>query len=209
MSSNPQFSILSSVSQPAFEQFYAIYVEALPRSEQKRRIQLERMLQREDYIFLVVHDKDQLRGFAIAYLSEAYPFYLLEYMAVEAAQRNKGYGELLYHALYSAVAARTGTSPSVLIEVDSPDEYSEDQAIRQRRVGFYQRCGAQIVPCLDYLLPMDEAGAPPAMRLMIAGPQPSKVEMGRWLEDVFLHVYNKTKQDSRLQMMCRQLSESV
>ena len=72
---------------------------------------------------------------------------LLEYLAVAAAYRNRGIGAQLLALMPS----------DLVIEVDPPDAATgEERATRTRRIGFYERNGASLVPgALAYRVPRD------------------------------------------------------
>ena len=201
------FSRLLESNHPDFAAFLAIYSEALPLSEQKPREALVTMLARRDYIFLMAHAEGVLCGFSIAYVSTAHSYYLLEYMAIAATSRNRGFGAQLYRAMRTYIAEMSAAPRCAVLEVDAPDQECEDQAIRQRRVAFYERCGAEVVTGLDYLLPMECNGPPPAMRLMLDGEHPGNEALCAWLADMFVHVYQRRQDDKRLLTMYQQLGK--
>lgn len=210
MTTQVQFFQLTSSDPTDFDALFAIYKTSLPVSEQKPVHQLRAMLERDDYLFLILCVAQQIQGFAIAYVSKQSPFYLLEYMAIDPSQRNLGYGAQLYQALREQVNSVFGGARAAMIEVDSPDELSSDQTLRRRRVDFYRRCGAVVVKGLDYLLPLDTGEPPPAMWLMLHMPcteLPGPTMLCEWLADIFDKVYRQPADDRRLLMMRQQLME--
>lgn len=210
MTHSVEFYRLTSSQHPDFEALFSLYRDALPVSEQKSRQHLSDMVARDDYLFLILQSQQQVWGFAIAYVSEQSPFYLLEYMAIASSQRSRGYGSLLYQALKAQLNSLPSGPRTAVIEVDSPDEVSLDHHQRRRRVDFYRRCGAYVVEDLDYLLPLETGEKPPAMWLMVDVPGTQSIHANvlcDWLTDIFDKVYRQRGDDERLLTMHHQLME--
>jgi GNAT superfamily N-acetyltransferase len=91
----------------------------------------------------------------------------IAYLAVHPARRNGGLGARLYHHLVACVAAdaqASGSGPAVgvVFEVEPPElgKNAAEQALRRRRIGFYQRNGALVVPNLALIAPPLGNGLP-------------------------------------------------
>ncbi len=92
-------------------------------------------------------DGPELVGFGTLLPLDSGQAVLLEYLAVAAAHRNRGIGAQLVERMPS----------DLVIEVDPPDAASGDErTLRTRRIGFYERTGASLVPgALAYRVPRD------------------------------------------------------
>ena len=91
----------------------------------------------------------------------------IAYLAVHPAWRNRELGARLYHHLVACVAADaqargSGPAVGVVFEVEVPElgKDADEQALRRRRIGFYQRNGAQVVPGLALIAPPLGRGLP-------------------------------------------------
>jgi GNAT superfamily N-acetyltransferase len=96
----------------------------------------------------------------------------LRYFVVDAERRGGGLGGIFWDLLTTRLA---DTGYSLLVfDVEDPAEPGIDQAelqIRNRRISFYQRHGASLLPVSGYRTPHDDAGDPAGwtpMRLMDA-----------------------------------------
>lgn len=126
---------------------------------------------------LVAVSGDSVLGFACGYLyltsdvAAVYLGYLL-YLAVDTKLRGGGVGSKLYQAvsaiLQTAVEQRDGVLAGLIFEVERPELASgQDRLIRKRRLAFYQRFGAAVVPGINYVMPPVGPGMPSApMHLM-------------------------------------------
>ena len=89
----------------------------------------------------------------------------IAYLAVHPSRRNGGLGARLYRHLVGCVAAEARTSGpavGVVFEVEVPElgKDAAERALRQRRIGFYQRNGALVVPNLSLIAPPMGSGLP-------------------------------------------------
>ena len=204
---NPDtFEPLDSAGGSAFEDFYRIYVESIAVPEQKTRDQLAAMVERPDYQVLLARRRGQVVGFSILFLSREESFGLLEYMAVEAAQRSGGIGAELFRRSLEAA----GDAP-LLVEVDS--DRSGDRAINRRRILFYRRLGCRFVEGISYILPLPSQGPRPEMDLMIQIPPAidriSKATLERWLKVMYRDVYGCRPDDPRIERMLEPVADPV
>ena len=111
----------------------------------------------------------------------------IPYLAVHPAWRNAGLGTRLYHHLLECVAVEARASHSypavgVVFEVEVPKLGSDpgEQALRRRRIGFYQRNGAIEVPKLALIAPPMGDGLPEMpYEIMLHPMQGARLPLGR------------------------------
>jgi len=195
---------------PLFAELWRIYATAIAANERKPRWMIEAMCAREEYRLLTLGDAQRASAFAIVYLSRESDCALLEYMAVDACERNQGLGaQMLQGAFAAANAERERT---LLLEVDSPCEQCEDRELRTRRQKFYLRNGCRRVEGLHYLLPAWLPITPPMMDLLLLRNDvaaPAKEDLRRWLKDVYVNVYGTNGEDARIEMMLEGVAQTA
>jgi GNAT superfamily N-acetyltransferase len=135
----------------------------------------------------------QPRGFAMLRPLGSTGWVFLRYFVVDEGQRGRGIGGLLWDQLTGRVREEGFTL--LVFDVDDPDEpgCGPGQArIRSRRIRFYQRHGAVLLPVTGYRTPRADAEAPgwTPMLLMTASlaGRPRARGVGRAL-DVVAAVY--------------------
>lgn len=201
------FEALASADSESFEQLFSIYIDSLPSNERKRRPEISAMCVQEGYRVLIANRNDVTIGFSIIFAPIEEPFCLLEYMAVHPAHRHLGVGRELFR--YTVKVANA----TMLLEVDSPREPSDDRKVRQRRQSFYRNLGCLRLDALEYLLPLRCAGPPPAMDLMVHGSSPDepiqKAQVEHWLRVIYRSVYGCSPSDSRIDRMLEPLTDPV
>ncbi len=89
----------------------------------------------------------RLVGFATIHPWITADAHLLEYLAVAREYRGKNYGAALLRHVAASLRA-LGTAKGIILETESDDDGTEaERALRKRRIGFYERNGAQLVEC--------------------------------------------------------------
>lgn len=203
-----QFSLLQRSAGDDFEQFFAIYEEALSPNERKSRRIIETIPYRADYRIILLWDDEKVIGFSILFISEVFPIALLEYMAIDRHLRGGGRGAALFKQSVDLVGDRW-----MIVEVDSDREESPDRALRIRRKQFYKRLGCFQIPMLDYLMPKVGQANPPVMDLLLH-PRTghcsfSRSELRSWLQAIYTSVYDVREGDPRIQKMLAPLPETI
>jgi len=197
--------LLGESDAEGFAQAYAIYRDAIEKSEQRTEAEFRKLLLRPDYRFLVARRDGVMAGVAVSYLPSEDYFWLFEYAAVAPEARGAGLGQLLFRASQ----AMAGAARTALVEVDA-DTGTEDQA---RRLTFYRRLGCRRVGGLDYLLPLQAFGEPPPMwMLALARPEVRTLDVAlveRWLRAIYEDVYAKRLDDPRLAQMIDPLLDEI
>lgn len=184
---------------------YAIYRDAIVKSEQKTEAAFRALAARTDYRFLVAMRGEDVLGLAVSYAPDGEDVWLYEYAAVVEAHRGEGIGGQLF--LASRLVA--GGGRVALVEADA-DMGADEQA---RRLAFYSRLGFRQLAGLDYLLPLDAFGTPPPM-LMLAL-LPAEIthvhvdDVERWLRRLYTDVYGRQLDDPRLATMIDPLPDDV
>ena len=110
----------------------------------------------------------------------------IAYLAVHPARRNGGLGARLYRHLVGCVAEEAracgGPAIGVVFEVEPPELGKDpaEQALRRRRIGFYQRNGALLVPNLALIAPPLGHGLPEVpYEIMLHPLEGSHLPLGR------------------------------
>lgn len=193
-----------------FEQFLAIYEEALPARERKAGAEIKKLAPDPRYTISLLKDESGVIGFSMLFRAQTAPVALLEYMAVRPDKRSAGLGAGLFAQSLAAAQGRP-----VLAEVDSERETgAKDLALRLRRKAFYRRLGFRQIANLAYELPLPGAGDPPLMDLLVhpnaadAGPL-SRAELSRWLAALYQEVYAQRRDDPRLARMLAAIGDPV
>jgi len=107
---------------------------------------------------------DAPRGLAVVRELGDTGWVFLRYFVV--GERGRGLGERLWTSLRDALAGHT----RIVFDVEDPAEHgitAEEEVVRRRRIQFYTRLGAVLLPANGYLPPHGEDAHP--MLLMAAG----------------------------------------
>lgn len=113
-----------------------------PAAEIKPFSKIARLYQEGLYCAYGLYDDTDLVGYAFFCTAPGAKYMLLDYLAVSAQCRNKGYGGQFLTLLQNELAAYD----YILLEADN-DAFADTPAeaeIRRRRLGFYQRTGATL-----------------------------------------------------------------
>lgn len=200
-----RISQLSADDAAGLDRAYAIYSEAILKSEQRTEEDFRALIRRPDYRFVVAKRDNEIVGVGVSWVPENADIWLFEYGAVIPEERGKQIGSHLLLATRSLI----GGNRTALIEADA-DTGEEDQ---QRRLRFYSRLGARQISGLDYILPLEAFGRPPPMILLaithpdITGMSVMVVE--DWLRRIYYEVYGKGLDDPRLAQMIDPLPDVI
>ena len=113
-----------------------------PKSELKPLTAMLRLMDMKRYEPLLVLDGDRPVGYALAWLPENREGALLEYFGVLRGLRNAGLGTSILELLVERYGQIFGEA-----EAPGPDASPEENDLRRRRIGFYERNGFRV---LDY-----------------------------------------------------------
>jgi GNAT superfamily N-acetyltransferase len=208
MGSASTYFILTPEDVRAFDQMAAIYRSSIIPSEQKSASELAGMLSDPRYKIIVAQSEGRVIGFAISFFPACGTFWLLEYMAVDRTLRSRGDGRRLFLEAKRIAAQAVGAAPCIL-EVDQCSQQQPAGTDASRRLQFYRRLGCRRVSRLDYILPLDAAGAPPPMWLLVHGLEHGVSvladDVAQWLLRIYADVYGKRADDPRLITMLSSL----
>jgi GNAT superfamily N-acetyltransferase len=171
----------------------ALYEQAFPEAERDPVAHIAASLKQADPEGAVSHfhvllEQETVVGFTYFSTYKAYYLGYLKFIAVRADLRGKRYGPILLRDALRQVRAdgRRATGwpyLGLVLEVERPEaaETTEDRALRERRIGFYQRNGAVMLEGLDYIAPPVAPQQPSLpFHLMVLRAVP-KYGMQRWL----------------------------
>ena len=127
----------------------AIYEESFPPAERVPFANLLASLASPTVCGWAATDADGMIGFAFAMTLEETGVEFLTYLAVAPTRRGRGVGGALLQTVIESLRAR-GDTEGLLWEVESDDAdegfAAAERAQRQRRIAFYRRHGAEVVP---------------------------------------------------------------
>ena len=198
-----QIETLCQKCMDSFDDFYAIYSISFPPSEQKSKKELLIMLDSPDYTIFTSKIETQTVGFCIIFHSEQTSFYLLEYMAIDGTKRSLGIGSKLFFHAITQIFSEHGIKP-VLIEIDSPEEKSDEQNLREKREQFYKKLGCRKIEPFDYILAIKSNQIAPPMELLVYHNDMQNIlksQLQEWLEGIYTLVYGCAKDDERINKM--------
>lgn len=188
-----------------FADAFAIYHAAIELTEQRTEAELRKLLLRPDYRFFAARRDGKMIGMSVAYVPTEDYFWLFEYAAVIPEERGASIGA----QLFLASRAIAGPGRFGLVEVDA-DRGTDAQA---KRLRFYQKLGCRRIGGLEYQLPLEDNGTPPAMWLLaLAAEGFDALDVNileRWLRTIYEDVYAKRLDDRRLAQMIDPLPDAV
>jgi GNAT superfamily N-acetyltransferase len=200
---------LSPDDASGFEAMFALYEAAIEASERKPRAAIAAYLRDPRCRVLVAREGRDIAAFAMLFFPASANFWLLDYMAVDAARRSQGLGAKMFAAA-SEDAATRGAAPC-LIEIDQPGAAVSPGNDPAARAVFYKRLGCRRLANLAYVLPLAVAGTPPPMQVLVHGaPGPfPKSTVRAWLTALYTEVYDRPADDPRIAAMLRDLPEVI
>ena len=117
-------------------------VKDFPADELKPLASIVRMVQEGFYKTWGFYENDSLAAYAFLCDDTEAHFSLLDYYAVNASLRGRGYGQEALSLLRKQYENYAG----LIIESENPDfaKDEEDGNIRKRRIHFYEKCGLTV-----------------------------------------------------------------
>lgn len=113
-----------------------------PPAERKPYAAMEQLMARGRYLpYGALDEAGALVGYALLWSSLPGTYVMLDYLGVTKTKRNSGFGGQILELLRREFQDWEG----VIIESEAPDGGQEDE-IRRRRLGFYERAGCTLLP---------------------------------------------------------------
>ncbi len=206
------FTVLTPKHRIELDALISIYQDTIEPTEQKTPGEVEAMLSDTRYVLTVSRTGRQISGFTIAFFPDEADFWLLEYMAVAAELHRKRIGEALFKEAYRYGLQRDPKRLCIL-EVDKPAGSTSPKNDTEGRFRFYRRLDCRVVDGVDYILPLETHGAPPAMLLLTYQQPPletvSIARVRQWISHLYVDVYGKLVSDARIDAMVSNLGPIV
>ncbi len=185
-------SPVAAVDEVQLAQVRAIYEDAF---SPELRVPFAELTQagEADQTFVAL-DGAEAVGFAALRLLGSAQWSFLRYFAIAPARRGRGLGREFWRLLADC-AGRQGWPGRMVFEVEDPGDAAGDdheRLVRQRRVAFWTRCGARLLPAPGYVLPdYTGAGVTEPMLLMAgsSGQARAPVVAGDDLRRLVLAIY--------------------
>ncbi len=127
---------------PALRTVYRRYIKKdFPRQERRPLSAMESIMKKGKYKAYGYYEGTRLMAYATLYFCGRHSFALLDYYAVAAGLRGQGIGSAFLQDLIPLIPVKGG----LLIEAESPASArkEEERHIRERRVAFYEKNGAE------------------------------------------------------------------
>ncbi|MFT4033435.1 MAG: GNAT family N-acetyltransferase [Siphonobacter sp.] len=144
---------ITSVNHPHFAAIWDLLQASFHPTERRDFYSLQCVLKDERMALLVYEEGQQVLALAVLWTFEKFDF--LEYLAVDATQRAKGYGTLVMKELLAI------TKRPFLLEVQPPTDL-----LNQKRIYFYQRLGFVLNPYHYFQPPYHKMGEAIPLQIM-------------------------------------------
>jgi GNAT superfamily N-acetyltransferase len=144
---------LDTLAPPAIAAVRRIYEEGFPRHQRAAFAELTDRRQDGEFALALVRGGEP-GGFAMLRPLGDTGWVFLRYFVVDQHQRGRGLGGVLWNHLTARLRADGFTL--LVFDLDDPGEPghdAEEVSVRTRRIGFYQRHGATLLPVTGYRTP--------------------------------------------------------
>lgn len=159
-----EWQLLSGETLAADLNWWEIYVNSFPPAEQDSKQQLLAAVEKGIAAAVACRRQDRTVAIAVFYplQTQAWSFIFLNYFAVAQELRGQGLGQQLFNGLLQQKQAA-----AVVWEVERPDDAKDaaEKKLRERRIKFYRKAGAEWLNCEFIQPPIDGLHRIP-MRLM-------------------------------------------
>lgn len=191
------FAALTSAQLDAARQ---IYEEAFPAWQRVPWDELVRLDTDPGRIQRTMLETGTVLAISVASRLIAVPWWFLEYFAVDRERRDRGLGGLLWDQLMNDLGG--ASRPSIVLEVEPPEEEtdaSQERLLRQRRIAFYERRGAQRLHLSEYLVPHLTGEGTDRLELMVVPAQsetmPNSEETRQLVRSLYVDGYGLPADD--------------
>ena len=194
------------------QQVEQIYQASFPPGVRKPFAEIVSALATGDEVLYIAVREHQVLGFAVLALLAARSVLFLDTMAVSETARDQGVGSQIFQdILLKAQTDRRITG--MILEVEPPETAGEeaDVLLRERRIEFYRRNGAELVAGSQvYRIPeISGAGSVPMQLMWMPLNSADGVLSPRKLRQliilIFAQVYERTREDALLQSILENL----
>jgi GNAT superfamily N-acetyltransferase len=142
----PDISAAGTLTGDDADRFRLIYEAGFPAAEREPAGELLAAIARGEHESVVARLDGAIAGFAVWRQLTAVPCAYLEYLVVDAGRRSTGIGGRVLKAVGQHFANARVRPESVVFEVEPPyAAYSDERAMRSRRIAFYERNGGRVL----------------------------------------------------------------
>lgn len=131
-----------------FDEYRRLYKERVvndfPRMERRPLSSVRKLYQKGRYVCLVLEEEKKFLAYATFLYDSGINCVLLDLYAVDSLRRGGGIGTRFLTMLKEHWSGKTG----ILLECEWPKaaESEDEKAVRERRIAFYLRAGAEMTP---------------------------------------------------------------
>ncbi|HEX2548719.1 MAG TPA: hypothetical protein VHM20_02755 [Gammaproteobacteria bacterium] len=162
--------------------WWKIYENSFPPSERESQELLYQALEKNIIKIGCYAENNETIGISVIQPMHSLPFALMNYFAISNSHRNRSLGSLLFSQLTIAsenfVKEYSQNYLGLFWEVENPDAESNlsEKLLKQRRVQFYKRRGAEVFKKIFFQPPIAGFSALP-MRLMYYATKPVDLQL--------------------------------
>lgn len=199
------FVIFEDSQHPDFTAVIDIYQEAFPASERIPIPLVKTRINNADYQLFVGYQKSQVVFMAILCNIADTKFVLLAYIATQERFRNQKIGSKFFNYILPRLKQE---EKYLLLEVENP-QYGENPQLRNRRLNFYRRMGAQQLKDVRFAIPPLEGSLPVEMLLMIAPHFPEQVLSGKIVKKIITWLFVEGYRGSPHSILLAELIKTI
>jgi len=208
-----EFNIISDSSSTEYRDAMGIYLEAFPDNERQSLAKIKHRVEHGNYSLIMVKKNRSVAGFSLLCPFPDLNFGLLDYMAVQKDQRNRGIGSKLFAKTFEFLKQGIPSS-FLLLEVEDPAFGSPSERVaRLRRLRFYQRLGVKAVTNFRYLMPPMAGNSPTNMLLMVYTGNNlvalNSQSLAHIVTAIYFNIYERDEDDPYLGQMLENIPDSI
>jgi GNAT superfamily N-acetyltransferase len=195
------------------KQIQRIYLNSFPPEEREDFSEHLRGILEGRVILFVAENEGCLVGFATVSQLTCQPIWFLEYIAVSQELQGQGLGSLLFRHVVEEMRSR-GDVSGLLFEVEPAEhEVEEERRMRERRIAFYRKNGADVLPgCEAYRMPnlAGEGSIPMLLMWLPAGIDPGDTpppRMESLVGCIFADIYARNASDPLLLEILQRMTD--
>lgn len=162
-----------------FDEIYTHMLEAFPKNELKSYDTFKKLIADGQYDVLIA-TQDNMVGYALVYKVESTKSLWVDFIAILPEYQSKGFGTTFIHQVADFYKPNY---QGIFLEVEIPDGIDQN---KDRRIQYYTRLGAKILPC-EYALPTYEGPFP--MHLMYWGEAAKDIHVT--VHEVFSYIHRE------------------